>query len=428
MAPLDFARRRPEPVARGCAVMGKVPTRGEASGHRPMTTFQAYSTLLCRVKSCWTSRAERLLCTAHQSSGDRGVPVPTVVVMNQSRQFSPALLQRAELQAGIFTKRQVTKLQSTDSALARAISNGTCHRVEPGLFSLHPMLTGRARLWAGLLLGGPEARLGGDAARFALGEGPPPETVDVWTGHSSRRERGCWRFHPGSPPKDPKSREDHSERAMGVLLTTRGLQPALLSLHAERQLDIRTRAQMLGLLNKPRTETSSILESQWRIHVESPHELPPVAWARSTGSSLRTIGSFSESDVRIALQSFRPHLQGGSMWERWEKNASDGPTSTRLDDQLTVSLHWDDVVERPCQVAEEVSRALIGAGSSHVPLPCSRCPRVQHQPPWAHGLPIDSCPTCGSRPAHLWTPENRASPPLSSKGHLQWGPARIQGG
>lgn len=330
--------------------------------------------------------------------------MPTVVVMNRSRQMSPVLLSRAELQAGIFTKRQLSDAGSSDSALARAISDGICHRVEPGLFSLHPLLTGRARLWAGLLLGGPEARLDGEAARFARGGGPAPEFVDIWTGQSSRRGRGCWRFHTGQPPADPESDEDESDKAMGELLTTRTLKRALISQYAERQLGIRTRQLMLDLSEHHVDDGASVLETRWRKNVEGPHALPPLTWTGSDANGARIIGGFGDTRVRVELRPCRPHHRRKHVWERWETDCSDGPIATRLGDQITVSLNWDDVVGQPCGVAEALSRILLEAGLPHDPIPCARCPRVTHPSAWGGDCPIDTCPTCGSRLAPFWTP------------------------
>ncbi len=356
-----------------------------------------------------------MLCTANWPSGDPRVVLPTVKIMNHSSQLSPALLQRAELQAGIFTKRQVNFAQNRDSVLTRALSNGACHRVEPGLYSLHPLLTGRARLWAGLLLGGPEARLGGDAARFARGEGSPPEFVDVWTGGCNRRNRACWRFHNGYPTKDHTDEEDKAGQAVGKLLMTPNLTPDLLSQQAEQQLDIRTRQLMLDLIRQPCDDGSKVLESTWRTNVERPHELPPISWTHSVDPGLRIIGAFDATDVRIALEPCQPVARGGSTWQRWRMDVPDPPTCTFLDDQITVSLHWADVVKRPCRVAEEVSRALNEAGSLHNPLACTHCPRVAQQPPLTQGSSLDSCPTCGSRPAYLWTPQRLSALPSFSE-------------
>lgn len=349
-----------------------------------------------------------MLCTATQC-GDLGLLATTVEIMNQSRELSPALLQQAELQSGIFTKSQVNHSDTREVALARAISDGRCHRVQPGLYSLRPLLTSRASLWAGLLLGGPEARLGGDAARLALGKGQPPEIVDVWTGSSSRRDRGSWKFHPGYPPPDPSDETNEPDAVVGTLLMTPNLEPALLSQQAERQLDIRTRQLILDLSRQPCDDGSSVLESVWRSHVQGPHELPPISWTHSTGSGVRILGSLDAAHVRIALQPCHPALRCGSTWQRWQMNVPDPPTCTRLGDQITVSLHWADVVKRPCKVAEEVSRALAEAGSPHIPLSCPHCPRIAQQSPWADGSSLDSCPTCGSRPAHLWTPQRFSS-------------------
>ncbi len=348
--------------------------------------------------------------------------------MNQSRQFSAALLQRAELQSGIFTKRQLISARSSDSVLARAISDGACHRVEPGLFSLQPLLTARAKLWAGLLLGGPEARLGGDATRFALSKGPPPETIDIWTGRSSRRDRGCWRFHTGYPPPDPDTDGDEPENALGILLTTRALNPGQISQHAERQLDLQTRQLMLNLVDETCTEGSSVLESRWCSHVEGPHGLPHVTWTRLNGSGQRIVGVFDLADVRITLQPCRPSVRGGSMWQRWEADVSKNPASIRLGDLITVSLHWNDVLEQPCEVAEEVSEALTEAGSRHVALACSGCPRMTRQPAWSDGPTVDSCPTCGSRPAYLWTPQHLTRSPSITERLRHRRADRLEGG
>ncbi len=324
--------------------------------------------------------------------------------MNRSRELSPALLRRAELQSGIFTKRQLNNTQSSDSGLARAISDGRCHRVELGLFSLRPLLTARAKLWAGLLLGGPEARLGGEAARFILGIGSAPEVVDIWTGRSKRRDRSTWRFHPGYPPPDEKSDEEEPDQDMGALLATRSLTQALISEYAGRQLSIRVRQSMLDLAEHECDIGSSVLETRWSKDVEGPHGLPPLAWTGPGVNESKLLGGYGDAPVQVELRPASTQGRRGSICDTREADWSEGIGATRFGHQITVALDWDDVVKRPCEVAEGLSRFLIEAGLSHHPLPCARCPRVTHASDWGGDCPVDTCPTCGSRLAPFWTP------------------------
>lgn len=339
---------------------------------------------------------------ARTDGANRELP-PTVVGMKRTRQLSPPLVRRAELQAGVFTKRQANDAHTPDSALTHVVAEGTCHRVLPGLYSLSPTLTVRARIWTGLLLGGPDAALGGAAARFVLGHGPVPDMIDVWTGHRSRSDRGCWRFHTGSPPADPEAEVDELIPVVSGLLTTRDLTRATVSAHCERQLHGSARERILALSEFEADVGCSVLESRWHSGVSLPHGLPPLTWSGFDAQRSAIVGSHEDTGVELEIGLFNRGHPDRRSWDTWGTPWFHRRFATRIGGQPTLDVDWDDVVHQPCEVAAELWMLLLQAGFRCEPQTCGGCARTTYERSWNDVPPTTSCPACGSRLTALLT-------------------------
>jgi hypothetical protein len=110
---------------------------------------------------------------------------------------SPELRRLADWQDGVLTREQALAHQLSPKAVDRLVSDGHWRRLTSGLYltgAIEP--TWRSLVWAGVLIGGDSAQVGGRAAAHLEGLiDQPPATILVLIPHAQRLpDRSPWLF------------------------------------------------------------------------------------------------------------------------------------------------------------------------------------------------------------------------------------------
>jgi hypothetical protein len=305
---------------------------------------------------------------------------------------SQALLRLANAQAQVVTREQALGLGLSRHTLARLVDQGRWQRLAPAAFVVHSgTVEWESLAWAGVLLGGPGARLGGTAAGHAnrLLE-DPPLPVDVLVPHgSTARTRAWWRFvheRPGardprctgSPPRllvpdtvldlceggTPRVLEDLLTRAMQKHLTT--------PVHLQRALDRRHRHSRRALLTELLLEVAegaeSPLELRYLRDVERRHGLPDGKRQRRTSSPGRRDVLYREYGLIVELDGRLGHVGEGRFRDMARDNAA------LLEQLTTMRFGFGDVAGSPCLVAAQVAHVLGQRDWAGPFRRCSACP------------------------------------------------------
>ncbi|HEY0238129.1 MAG TPA: type IV toxin-antitoxin system AbiEi family antitoxin domain-containing protein [Friedmanniella sp.] len=302
---------------------------------------------------------------------------------------SPALLRLANAQCHVVTREQSLGLGLSRHTLARLVDQARWQRLAPGVFVVHSgTVEWQSLAWAGVLIGGPDARLGGTAAGYAhrlLESAPTP--VDVLVPHASpARSRSFWRFvqeRPGardsrctgSPPRIlvPDTVLDLCERVSPRVLedlVTRAVQNRLTTpVQLQRALDRRERHSRRRLLTELLLEVAegaeSPLELRYLRDVERRHRLPDGKRQRRTSSPGRRDVLYPEHRLVVELDGRLGHVGEGRFRDMARDNAA------LLEQIMTMRFGFGDVAGSPCLVAAQVAQVL---GQRGWPGPFRRCP------------------------------------------------------
>lgn len=304
---------------------------------------------------------------------------------------SPRLLALAALQAGVLTSEQTSGSGLPQRSVERLLGAGEWRPLTRGLYLVHDQEPGwTAWAWAGVLLGGADARLGGQAAAHLYALDDPPRELEVmvpWSKPASRR--WPWRFvrerpgvrsprSPGDPPRLTIEDVviDLSERCSGgelVDLITRAVQSrkttALrLARCAARRARLRHRKLLLQLLVDTAEGAQSALELHYLRDVERAHGLP-----RGERQARADYGNFWQ-DVRY--RKFRVVVEldgrlGHDGVEHFRDMSRDN--AGVVSGSVTLRYGWHDTLERPCAMAFQIAGVLIRQGWDGLPIRCPRC-------------------------------------------------------
>lgn len=274
----------------------------------------------------------------------------------------------------------------------RLVREHQWRRLDQGVFltaDVEP--TFEAKAWAGVLIGGDKARLGGLAAGHLLGlVDEPPSTVRVLVPHAARVEpREGWEFvrerpgvrDPGSTGDPPRTsvadtvldlcadgaRED-AVNWVTLAVQRRLVTPDQLRRALGGRRRLRHRAVLLGLLSDVAEGAQSPIELTYLRDVERAHDLPTGARQRSSadGRAVRDV-LYEEYGVVVELDGRLGHEGLG----RFRDMARDNDAG--LTGLLTLRYGHHDLHGRPCEVARQVAGALIQRGWSGLLSPCPRC-------------------------------------------------------
>ena len=304
----------------------------------------------------------------------------------------PELLGLADAQAGVVTAGQAELLGLGRHSRGRLLRSGTWQRLDgPVLLTRAEPPSWPALAWAGVLLGGAGARLGGEAAAFLHGFAPAePEAVTVLT-RCPVRSRPPWRFRrdqpghrsprsPGEPPRttvedtvldlcegvDVAAAVDWVTRAVQSRRTsTRRLQACL-----EQRSRHSRRALLTELLGDVGRGAESPLELRYLRDVERPHGLPAPDRQQVSRHRHRRDGVYDRYRLVIELDGRLGHEGVGRFRDMLRDNHA------TLDGEATLRYGHADVAGTPCLVARQVASVLSARGWPGPFLRCPRCPSV----------------------------------------------------
>ena len=302
---------------------------------------------------------------------------------------SDQLLALAAHQGGVVGAEQLIPLDFTLRSAERLVHQRSWMRLATGVYRVgvgEPSWEGLA--WAGVLLGGPRARLGFEAAGhlWKLVDEPPAHITVLVPHGRPIADRGRWVFQqeraaarsarsPGSPPRT--TIEDTvvdlctqtEARALPGLLT-RAVQGRTTAQRILACVDERARVRHRDLLHQMLGDVAqgaeSPLELRYLTEIERPHGLPRAErQVRSrSGKYVRDL-RYEEWATIIELDG-RVHI-GGRFRDMERDNEA------LLGGEVTLRYGWPDVTERPCLVAWEVAALLIRRGWTGVPTRCRLC-------------------------------------------------------
>jgi hypothetical protein len=302
----------------------------------------------------------------------------------------PGLLVLAAEQDGVVTTAQVRAAGLSTQALYRLEQTGRWLPLER---SVHLTAPGppswRSLAWAGVLLGGAEARLGGPAAAHLHGlvEAPPHQILVLVPAWAVTRDRGPWRFRRegdgvrgpsvGAPPRT--SVEDtvldlcgtgSAAQAIGWVTGAVGARRTTAE-HLRRTLDHRRRVkhrQLLAeLLGDVAQGVESPLELRYLRDVELAHGLPRGERQDRSELPFRRDVVYRAFRLVVELDGRLGHEGAGLFRDMRRDNR------TALTGEMTLRYGSVDVLGRPCVVARQVEAALQLRGWAGRLTPCRRC-------------------------------------------------------
>lgn len=262
-----------------------------------------------------------------------------------------------------------------DSRLKLAMREGTCHRQAPGLYSLDREMDASSRIWAGLLIVGPQATLGGEAARFVRGDGAEPAVIDLWTGHRCLTDRGPWRFHRGTSPDVPPQGDDRTDAEFARLATSRRGAATTALERAQRLLSLAQRERFLAVAESDVTPGRSFLEARFTSDVARRHALVEPHWTPTDDGTGPVLEARLQGDaVRIILD---PRHELSPRWaDAWGTSSSVDGYRT----EISVTFRFDDITMRPCATARRFHEVVQATGVPSLLEPCLACASFSGRP------------------------------------------------
>jgi len=283
-------------------------------------------------------------------------------------------------QFGAVSRAQYLEAGVSGKVVARLIRNGDARSLATGTIALTPPCWMQT-VWAGLLIGGEGATIGGLAAAQLNGLlEQPPQVIDIYAPRSRPPRDGPWCFHraprigTGRPP-----RTTMAQTLVDLARTVSEDEMAALLAKADYRLDTGEALELLARYQRHRGHTvlqqaivdadhgvKSALESRYVRLVERPHLPPATRQARPLGAHACD-NLYKEYQLIIELDVRRYH---------------DGLVASHdahLDNQhllagyVTMRFGWDDVTKSPCRVASEIAQALASRGWRGRLKKCPRC-------------------------------------------------------
>jgi len=241
------------------------------------------------------------------------------------------------------------------------------------------------RAWAGVVIGGPGAALGFDAALYLSNLAPPPERIVVFVrptaGFPAHDHR--WRFiraerNPRGTP--PRTRLEEAIIDVGrsysadafVSLVGRAVTDRLVTVAGLRDaLDQRTRTGqrrlMDDILDDVASGLTSALERRYHRGVERAHGLPAARHQSQPAGVHKTDNTYEAYGVIVEVDGRGTH-QGLAAVRDIERD-----NRHMLKGIYTLRFTWGHVVEEPCRTARLVAGALRAGGWTGVMRPCRFC-------------------------------------------------------
>jgi hypothetical protein len=244
------------------------------------------------------------------------------------------LIALSRLQAGVLTRHQVAAGGLSDDVVRRLIADGIWRPVSRGVYALEPDSFVQ-RAWAGVLIGGPGAVLGRQAAAHLHRVAPtPPQRLTVYVGRATAPQRpdGPWDFvrarrtGRGEPPRTDlvttlidlagAVTRDELVAILARAVTTYRVDPAQIVAAVEVRPGAHGRRQLLELLGGGLAGIDSPLEDRYDRQVAVPHGLPPARRQASVTRCYRCDLLYELYRLIVELDGLAYHLDKVADMER----------------------------------------------------------------------------------------------------------------
>jgi hypothetical protein len=308
-------------------------------------------------------------------------------------QLPDELTRVARRQSGVVTRAQAFAAGMTRHAVYARLGGGRWQRLHVGVYAVYSGPPAwESLLWAAVLGARPGAVLSHQTAAELHGLIEPAKRsaihVMVDRGHPVAPMTGVVIHYSGrvdlarhpvlEPPRtrleetvlDLAEAERTATGAISWILdacASRRTKPSRLAEAIDARPRMRWRKLLLAALGDARAGVHSILEHGYLHRVERPHGLPEGArqWrTRAAGTSRYEDVRYEEYGVIVELDGQVAHPDGGRWRDVRRDNAS---AATGL---ITLRYSYADVTERPCEIADEVARALSSRGYAGTPRRC----------------------------------------------------------
>jgi very-short-patch-repair endonuclease len=299
------------------------------------------------------------------------------------------LTKLATAQAGAISRDQVLRCGLSDRVIARLVRTATWRRLAQGVYATLPD-SWEQRVWAGLLIGGPHAVIGGRAAarlwniRLDSPRRDQPEPpIDVYIGHAHRQMESTptWRFiRADRVGQQTPPRTSIAQTIVDLAQTMTADELASLLGQCRRRVNLRDittalaqtsrhrqRALLADILTDADDGVTSALERHYVHDVERAHGLPHAERQAKPISLFAVDNLYRDYGLIVELDSEAWH-HGAAATQDFDRD--------RLHEKngyLTLRYTWSDVVDNACATADQIAVALSGRGWAGHLSPCPRC-------------------------------------------------------
>ena len=292
-----------------------------------------------------------------------------------------------DAQAGMISRDQLLRSGVSQRSIERMLAGGWLTRYARGVYARAGIQTWLGKAWAGVLLGGDGAVLGGGAAAYLHGLMPSePEQITVHTARQLRPApdylfvRGV-RRSTGEPPRLSYDETvldlcaDADEDQLAALLADalsgrRTTQKGLLH-ELERRRRMPRRALLRIMLGDVASGAHSALERRYLVDVERAHGLPTAIRQTHAHSDHRNDCWYREFSLLVELDGTLSHSGSSAFHDRHRDN------DHALLELVTLRFGWNDVAGiAACQTARYVADALMARGWPGPWVACRHCALV----------------------------------------------------
>ena len=296
--------------------------------------------------------------------------------------FPDRLGRLAARQAHTLSRAQVIAAGISDPVIARWVRDDRLTPLARGVYA-----TGaggwQQLVWAGVLLGGPDAVVGAAAAAHLYGLVREPRRITVYTGDRQVVRDPRWRFrrafrvgvgHPSrTTPADTivdlagELPVDGVAALVAAAVGNRVVHPDLVLDALARVERHPSRRLLTEILGEVAQGSRSPLEVRYARDVERAHRLP--AAERQAGPCDRQTDAWYRRYRLIVELDGRAYHEGVAAWNDLQRD-----NLHRLHEVVTLRYAWVHVATQPCRVAAEVAAALRLGGWPGGLTRCRRCP------------------------------------------------------
>lgn len=291
------------------------------------------------------------------------------------------LLGLADRQAGALSREQFLGFGLSDRVLQRLLSEGILDRMCRGVYATKEGGWFQ-QAWAGVLIGGPQAVLGGRAAAHLHGLiAEAPHEILVFSPHWRQRD-ARWRLvrsrrlGAGEPPRTRLAQtvvdvaaELDSDDIVSVVaqaIGRRRLRPAEVRQILAETVRHPHRKLLENLVEEVAAGSHSPLELRYAREVERAHGLPVAVRQAGPLARYQTDAWYPEYGVLVELDG-RAYHSGQAALDDMDRD-----NEHQMVGVTTLRFGWRQVA-RPCRVAAIVARALRSRGWSGTLRTCPRC-------------------------------------------------------